>query len=49
MCFELRGWASSSNTPSGAPQRPGTDRAVLADIVERIDAWTSQARSGEAT
>ena len=22
MCFELRGWASSSNTPSGVPQRP---------------------------
>jgi hypothetical protein len=41
MCFELRGWASSSNTPSGVPQRPASDRAVLADIVERIDAWTS--------
>jgi dihydrodipicolinate synthase/N-acetylneuraminate lyase len=43
MCFELRGWASSSTTPSGVPQRPGSDRAVLADIVERIDAWTSAA------
>ncbi|HUS41053.1 MAG TPA: dihydrodipicolinate synthase family protein [Ilumatobacteraceae bacterium] len=42
MSFELRGWASSSNTPSGAPQRPESDRAVLADILERIDAWTSE-------
>jgi dihydrodipicolinate synthase/N-acetylneuraminate lyase len=49
MCFELRGWASSSTTPSGVPQRPGSDRAVLADIVERIDAWTSPARAGAAT
>jgi dihydrodipicolinate synthase/N-acetylneuraminate lyase len=43
MCFELRGWASSSTTPTGVPQRPASDRAVLADIVERIDAWTSEA------
>lgn len=49
MWFELRGWASSSNTPSGAPQRPGSDRAVLADIVERIDAWTSQPPAGAVT
>ena len=45
MAFELRGWASSSNTPSGAPQRPASDRAVLADIVERIDVWTSEDRT----
>ena len=43
MWFELRGWASSSNTPSGAPQRPESDRAVLADLVERIDSWTAEA------
>lgn len=43
MWFHLRGWASSSLTPAGAPQRPGSDRAVLADIVERIDALTSRA------
>jgi len=49
MCFELRGWAASSNTPREVPQRPGSDRAVLADIVERIDAWTSPARAGGAT
>ena len=45
MAFELRGWASSSTTPSGAPQRPASDRAVLADIVERIDVWTSEDRT----
>ena len=42
MSFELRGWASSSNTPIGTPQRPESDRAVLADILERIDIWTSE-------
>ncbi len=45
MFFELRGWASSSNTPSGAPQRPESDRAVLADILERLAAWTSEHRT----
>ena len=43
MSFELRGWASSSNTPSAAPQRPESDRVVLADILERIDVWVSEA------
>jgi hypothetical protein len=37
MWFELRGWASSGNTPRGAAQRPESDRAVLADIAERLD------------
>ena len=45
MAFELRGWATSSATPSGAPQRPESDRAVLADILERLDAWTSGDRT----
>jgi dihydrodipicolinate synthase/N-acetylneuraminate lyase len=40
MWFELRGWASSSTTPAGAPQRPVSDRAVLADIVDRLEQWT---------
>lgn len=39
MFFELRGWASSSNTPHGAPQRPESDRAVLADILEHLEQW----------
>jgi dihydrodipicolinate synthase/N-acetylneuraminate lyase len=38
MWFELRGWAASSITPRGAPQRPESDRAVLADIADRLDA-----------
>jgi dihydrodipicolinate synthase/N-acetylneuraminate lyase len=40
MWFELRGWSASSNTPSGAPQRPESDRAILADILERLEEWT---------
>jgi hypothetical protein len=38
MCFELRGWASSDVTPPGSPRRPESDRAVLAGILERLDA-----------
>ncbi len=34
--FELRGWASSSRVPEGAPIRPDSDRAVLADILDRL-------------
>jgi len=33
---ELRGWASSDWTPPGVPRRPDADRAVLADIAERL-------------
>jgi dihydrodipicolinate synthase/N-acetylneuraminate lyase len=46
MAFELRGWASSSTTPSGVPQRPDSDRAVLADILARLDEWTSSEALG---
>ena len=45
MFFELRGWASSSRTPAGMPQRPESDRAVLADILERLEQWMSEASS----
>lgn len=38
--FTLRGWASSDATPVGAPRRPDSDRAILADIAERLEAWT---------
>jgi dihydrodipicolinate synthase/N-acetylneuraminate lyase len=38
--FELRGWASSDRTPAGAPRRPDSDRSVLADILERLEALT---------
>ena len=40
MFFELRGWAASSRTPAGAPRRPESDRAVLADILERLEQWS---------
>ncbi|HUF33911.1 MAG TPA: dihydrodipicolinate synthase family protein [Acidimicrobiales bacterium] len=39
MFLELRGWAGSDATPPGAPRRPASDRAVLADIVERLGQW----------
>jgi hypothetical protein len=45
MWFELRGWASSGNTPSGVPQRPESDAVVLAGILEQIDSWVSAASS----
>ena len=37
--FELRGWARCDGTPPGAPRRPGSDRVVLADILERLEEW----------
>lgn len=40
MAYELRGWSSSDVTPPGAPRRPDSDRPVLADILERLDALT---------
>lgn len=36
MFLELRGWASSSEVPAGAPRRPESDRDVLRLIVERL-------------
>jgi hypothetical protein len=38
MFLALRGWADSDAVPDGVPTRPASDRAVLADIVERLDA-----------
>ncbi|CAN5769649.1 dihydrodipicolinate synthase family protein [soil metagenome] len=37
MAFVLRGWARSDITPPGVPRRPDADRAVLADILDRLD------------
>ena len=42
MVLELRGWASSDAVPEGAPRRPDSDRAVLADIVGRIEAMVEE-------
>jgi dihydrodipicolinate synthase/N-acetylneuraminate lyase len=44
MFLELRGWATSSTTPAGVPQRPDADRAVLADILERLEPWMQEDR-----
>jgi hypothetical protein len=44
MFLELRGWATSSTTPAGVPQRPDADRAVLADILERLEPWIQEDR-----
>ena len=41
MWFELRGWAASDRTPSGATRRPESDRDVLASIAARLDALGS--------
>ena len=34
--LQQRGWIDSNVTPEGAPQRPDSDRAVLADIAKRL-------------
>jgi dihydrodipicolinate synthase/N-acetylneuraminate lyase len=39
MFLELRGWAQSSAVPEGVPQRPASDRAVLALIAEQLQQW----------
>ena len=36
MFLEMRGWATSDVTPPGVPRRPESDRAVLADIAQRL-------------
>lgn len=42
MFLELRGWSSSDATPEGVPRRPASDRAVLADIADRVDQLVGQ-------
>ena len=37
MALHLRGWASSDHVPAGVPRRPDTDRAVLAQILDRLE------------
>jgi dihydrodipicolinate synthase/N-acetylneuraminate lyase len=39
MFLELRGWAGSDATPPGVTRRPDSDRALLADILDRLGAW----------
>jgi len=38
LFLSLRGRIASDATPSGAPRRPDSDRAVLRDIAERLEA-----------
>ena len=38
LFLSLRGRIGSDATPPGAPRRPDSDRAVLADIAERLEA-----------
>ena len=38
LFLQLRGRIESDATPPGAPRRPESDRAVLADIAERLEA-----------
>ncbi len=38
MFLELRGWVTAGATHPDSPQRPASDREVLADIVERLEA-----------
>lgn len=40
MAIKLRGWIESDAVPDGAPLRPESDRAVLAEIVDRMERWT---------
>jgi dihydrodipicolinate synthase/N-acetylneuraminate lyase len=38
LFLQLRGRIGADTTPAGAPRRPDSDRAVLADIAQRLDA-----------
>ena len=40
MFLKLRGWIACDNTHPASPQRPDSDRAVLKDILDRLDALT---------
>lgn len=39
IVLQLTGWASSDATPPGVPRRPDSERALLADVVERLVQW----------
>jgi dihydrodipicolinate synthase/N-acetylneuraminate lyase len=41
--LRLCGWVDCDLTHRGSPRRPDSDRAVLADIVERLSAWRGTA------
>ncbi|MDX2163389.1 MAG: dihydrodipicolinate synthase family protein [bacterium] len=37
--LKLRGWIGSDRTHPHSPERPASDGAVLADILQRLEAW----------
>ena len=39
MFLKLRGWVGCDDTHPRSPKRPDSDRAVLADIADRLRAW----------
>jgi len=39
MTLKLQGWIKCDRTWRRCPQRPASDRLVLGEIVERLDAW----------
>ncbi len=49
IMFELRGWAQCDGTPPAAPRRPDSDRAVLADVLERLRPFEAQFEAQSAT
>ncbi len=40
LFLALGGWVRCDATPPGVPRRPESDRAVLADIWQRLERWT---------
>jgi dihydrodipicolinate synthase/N-acetylneuraminate lyase len=40
--LRLRGWIGSDQAHPNSPTRPDSDRAVLADIAERLAAWSAE-------
>ncbi len=42
MFLEMRGWASSDAVPTGALRRPDGDRAVLQEILDRLEVLMSR-------
>ena len=39
MFLQMRGWSPNDATPPGTSRRPESDRAVLADILDRLEPW----------
>lgn len=40
LFLQLRGWATSDETPPGVPRRPASDREILVDIATRLGVLT---------